>query len=255
MDSQQNWRSGRRNEGRVILGIVLAGIGILLLLQMFHLLPDIIYSMQFWWPLSLIVIGLAIGVKSNFRRNAWWILVLIGIANFVPSFYIGDVPTRRILWPALLVAAGLAIIFRKHGYNGQKVLDDKWIPDRMHAITNDAPIVTDTVNIDVTFGGRKEIVTSRTFRGGVIRATFSGVELNLAGADSDIQPMVLEVHAAFAGVEIIVPSHWELLNEINPTMGSVEDHRMIRTTDAAAEKRTLILRGSCAFGSVEIKSY
>jgi hypothetical protein len=127
-------------------------------------------------------------------------------------------------------------------------------------IPNEAqtPVVThdaDNVNIDVTFGGRKEIITSRSFRGGIVRATFAGVEINLAAADGGIQPMMLEIHASFAGVEIIVPSHWEIQNEINPTVGSVEDQRMVRTHDISADKRVLILRGSCSFGSVEIKSY
>jgi len=247
---QQDWRRRRRDwqnqrgNGRMIFGIVIAGFGLLLLLKMFHLLPPIIYSIHFGWPLILIIIGIAIGLKSNFRNNAWWILTLIGGVHMLPPFYIGDVPSRRILWPLLLVVGGLGIIFRKRTYTTHKM-------DQIKLRTNDA----DTVNIDVTFGGRKEIVTSRNFRGGHVRATFAGAEINLAGADSGIQPMVLEVHASFAGVEIIVPSHWEIQNEINPTIGSVEDNRMVRTHDASAEQHTLILRGSCSFGSVEIKSY
>jgi hypothetical protein len=67
--------------------------------------------------------------------------------------------------------------------------------------------------------------------------------------------MVLDVRVAFGSAEIIVPSHWEVVNEINPTLGSVEDQRMLRTPDASIERRTLILRGSCAFGSIEIKGY
>ena len=31
--------------------------------------------------------------------------------------------------------------------------------------------------------------------------------------------------------------------------------RTIRTSDSASERRVLVLRGSCNFGSVEIKSY
>jgi hypothetical protein len=174
----------------------------------------------------------------------------------LPPFYIGDVPARRVLWPMLFILGGLALVFRK-GHRADRISASMPVagstgPDPYTPlITRDA----DTLNIDVTFGGRKEIITSRSFKGGRVRATFAGVEINMVAADSEIQPMVLEVHASFAGVELIIPSHWEIQNEISPTMGSVEDNRSIRTTDTSAEKRVLILRGSCSFGSVEVKSY
>ena len=128
----------------------------------------------------------------------------------------------------------------------------------MNQIVSDDPVVPNnasSLNIDVTFGGRKEMVTSKEFRGGFVNVTFGGAEINLMSADSTVQPMVLEVKVAFGSAEIIVPSHWEVVNEINPTLGSVEDQRMLRTPDASAERRTLILRGSCSFGSIEIKGY
>jgi hypothetical protein len=111
------------------------------------------------------------------------------------------------------------------------------------------------LNIDVTFGGHKEIVTSKEFRGGNINATFGGCEINLMQADSSVQPIILDLKVSFSGVEIIVPSHWDLQIEIEPSFGSVEDRRMIRTPNAGEERKTLILRGTCSFGSIEIKSY
>ena len=123
----------------------------------------------------------------------------------------------------------------------------------------DMPVITSTesaLNIDVTFGGRKEIVTSKEFRGGNVSTTFGGTEINLIQADSTTQPMVLNISVTFGGIELIVPSHWELQNEIEPTFGSVEDHRAIRTSTITTEdKKILILKGSCNFASIEIKSY
>ena len=113
------------------------------------------------------------------------------------------------------------------------------------------------LNVDVTFGGRKEIVTSKEFKGGNISATFGGCEINMIQADATEQPMVLNLKVSFGGVELIVPSHWELQNEIEPTFGSVEDHRAIRTSSSTISevKKVLILKGNCSFGSIEIKSY
>jgi hypothetical protein len=155
-----------------------------------------------------------------------------------------------VLWPLLLVIAGIVIILRRNDERPHR--PHRWKHNRnLELLTNDA----DTINVEATFAGRKEVVTSRSFKGGVIRATFSGIEVNMAAAEAGIKPMVLETFVSFAGVEIIIPAHWELQNEIQPTLGSVEDHRMIRMTDTLTERPLLILRGSCNFGSVEIKSY
>ena len=244
MDLNYDTRQRRRQEGRRAFGLIIAAAGVVLLLHTVGLFQNLNVYFYEGWPIVLVVIGFLIGIRSRFRNNVWWILMLIGSVHILQPYLFRDIPTHRIIWPALLIGAGLMMFFRKR-------TPDKWKEANTQLFTNDA----DTINIDVTFGGRKEIITSRTFRGGRIRASFAGAEVNLAAADSGIQPMVIEVHASFAGVEIIVPSHWEIQNEINPTMGSVEDHRMIHTADASTEKRTLVLRGSCSFGSVEIKSY
>jgi hypothetical protein len=256
MEPQEHWQQDwekRRRDGRMTFGIILVAVGLFLILRMFGIFSPIFLSFHFGWPVILVIIGLIIGVKSGFRRNAWWILMLIGGAFMAKPYYptILGVPTAEIFWPALLVIAGIAVMLRRK----DERCEHRWKHHHHHRHTQLLTSDADTVNIDATFGGRKEVITSRNFKGGMIRASFSGVELNLAGAEAGIQPVVLEVYASFAGVEIIIPSHWELQNEIRPTLGSVEDHRVIRTTDTSGERRLLVLRGNCNFGSVEIKSY
>jgi hypothetical protein len=254
MDPQYRPGQQRRGEGKVIFGVAIVAAGILMLLRMLHILPHVWFNFHSGWPVIVLIIGIVMGVRSNFKNNAWWILCLIGAAHLIPSFYIGDIPSNRLLWPVVLIAAGLAVIFRKKKPDART---GDW-RNNMNQITAGDPVIQNnagTLNIDVTFGGRKEMVTSKEFRGGTINVTFGGAEINLMSADSTIQPMILDVRVAFGSAEIIVPSHWDVVNEINPTMGSVEDQRMLRTPDASVDRRTLILRGSCAFGSIEIKGY
>jgi len=112
-----------------------------------------------------------------------------------------------------------------------------------------------TVNIDVTFGGKKEIVTTKDFKGGTANVTFAGCEVNLVQADFAEPSVVMVFQVSFGGVELIIPSHWDVQNEINPSFGSVEDERTIQTATTNETKKILILRGNCSFGSIEIKSY
>ncbi len=233
-----------RQKNRVFAGVVIAIVGFVLLLTKMRVLPCIDLALS--WPAILIGIGILIGIKNGFRNNAWWILVIIGIANFTPQFMIMGRPSRDYAWPAIIIIIGLAIAFRP-----RKRMCAPSVGGAMTSTLNN----DSTLNIDVTFGGRKEVVTSKDFKGGAIAVTFAGCELNLAQADFTESSAILDFRVSFGGVEMVVPSHWEIQNEINPSFGSVEDQRTIQTATTNETKKILILRGSCAFGSIEIKSY
>jgi hypothetical protein len=258
--NREEWLERRRHRRR-FFGIALAGFATLVLLSMFGVLPPIVYSLRLGWPLILVIIGIIFAAKSNFRGNAWWILILIGGVFMFPDILYFGVPIRRLLWPVVLLGVGLVMIFRKRDYawveRCQPGMRGRRHHGRGHRMDPNAIVTTDSdsVQVDITFGGRKEIVTSKAFKGGVVRASFAGVELNLTSAEPGIQPMILEIHASFAGVELIVPSQWEVYNEIDPFAGNVEDQRRIRTYENPSHPQTLILRGSCSFGSISIKSF
>ncbi len=232
----------QRHRSRVFFGVTIAIIGLILLLTTMHVLPCI--DLEFSWPAILIVIGLLIGIKNGFRNNAWWILIVIGIANFTPQFMIMGRPSKDFAWPAIIIIVGLAIALKPKRH---KFREPGGISSSINAES--------TLNIDVTFGGKKEVVTSKDFRGGNVAVTFAGCEINLTQADITDPTAVLDCRVSFGGVEIILPSNWEVQNEINPSFGSVEDVRTIQTGTGNETKRILILRGSCSFGSIEIKSY
>jgi hypothetical protein len=235
-----------RQRNRVFFGLGIAVVGLLLLLRSMDILPY--FSLTYSWPVVLIVIGLFIGLRRGFRNNAWWILILIGVANLTPQFMIMGKPSSHFVWPAMVIVAGLAIAFRPRrarcvpGQRGGRFMDT--------TINNES-----NLNIDVTFGGKKEVVTSKDFKGGVISATFGGCEVNLTQADFTEPSVILECHVSFGGLEIIIPSHWEVQNEIDPAFGNVEDARTIQTATSTEAKKLLILRGNCSFGSIELKSY
>lgn len=236
----------RRHRHRVVFGLILAVVGVLLMLRTMGILSWFDFEMS--WPVVLIIIGILIGVKHNFRRNGWWILILIGVFNLVPQFTIMGRSSAHYVWPALIIAAGLAIALRPRRDPSKCYRDAARNVES--TINNES-----TLNIDVTFGGKKEIITSKDFNGGYIGVSFAGCEINLNQSDFQGPSIVLDCRVSFGGLEIIVPSHWEIQNEINPSFGSVEDGRTIQTPVAAENKKTLILRGSCSFGSIEIKSY
>lgn len=231
-----------RQRNKMLFGIMVAMVGALLLLRTLDLLPY--YSFNEFWPFILIIVGITVGIKHNFRNNSWWVLIIIGVANLVPQFPIMGHPSRHLVWPALIILIGLVIAFlprKEYCYKG-RVLSS--------FVTNE-----NTINLEATFGGRKEVVTSKDFKGGIVTLTFGGCELNLVQADFTEPSIVLDCRVSFGGLEIIVPSHWEIQNEINPSFGNVEDARTMQTPATGENKKILILRGNCSFGNIEIKSY
>ena len=235
-----------RSKSKISFGLVLVFIGIAFLLKTFGWLPH--FHFRHWWPVFMILLGLFIGIQKRFTNNAWWILMLIGSINLIPffSFYVGEklVTSKDLILPTFLIIGGVIMMFRpkkKCKYGKGK--------HQLNLVT------INTLNTDVVFGGRKEIVTSKDFQGGQVNTTFGGCEINLLQADSTKDNMVLNVRATFGGIEIIVPAHWDVKNEIEPVFGSVEDQRSIRMHESNIEnKKTLILKGSCVFGGIEIKS-
>ncbi len=228
---------------RVFFGILVALIGTAFLLKTMGLLSY--FDLEFSWPVILIIIGTMIGIKNRGRNNAWWILIAIGVANLIPQFRIMGQPSRHFVWPAAMIVGGLLIALRP------RKPKKECYPGMLNSIIN-----TDgNLNIDVTFGGRKEVVTSKDFKGGTVSVTFGGTELNLTQADFTTPSVVLDFHVSFGSVEMIVPSHWEIQNEISPSFGSVDDERTIQTATNNDVKKILILRGNCSFGSIELKSY
>jgi predicted membrane protein len=229
---------------RSIFGIGLVLVGIALLCKTLGLFY---FSYVTMWPFILIIIGLLIGFRSSFRSPASWALLIIGAANLTPQFTILGHPSSALIWPMILICGGILIALRSR---------------RAPSFSRKGGIVVDTVttaentiNIDVTFGGRKEYITSKDFKGGSIFATFGGCEVNLMQADTTERIMVIDMKISFGGVELIVPSHWVIQNEISPAFGSVEDERMLQPAVSAGEQKVLLLKGTCSFGSIEIKSF
>src|SRR5882757_1490189 len=100
-DERQEVR-GRRS-GRIGAGLLLLLIGgVLLLDQMNFPLPDWLFN----WHVLLIVVGLFLGLRHNFRGGAWLIMMVVG-GFFILQDYYPDTHIHRFIWPAVLILVGL----------------------------------------------------------------------------------------------------------------------------------------------------
>lgn len=234
-----------------LFGILLAGAGVLFLLKQFKVIDLNFNHMSFFF----IIAGIILGVQKGFSRPLPIILIIIGVAKVIPSFTLFGAQSNELFWPFLLVVGGIFIAIKPkkkqhHFVTGKSSFTEKSNPLDFENTTDE-----NFVNIEAFFGGRKEIITSKQFSGCNATAVCGGVEINLMQADNIAQPMIIDLRVVFGGVEIIVPSHWEIINEVDVIFGGIEDKRNLRTASDVGETKKLLLRGSVTFGGLELKSY
>lgn len=245
--NKDNKESKSSISGRVFGGLALVLIGVLFLARKMGFdFPDIIFS----WEVILIGIGLYVGIRHSFRGPVWAVLILIGVVFLLDDIY-PEYDIDRYLWPVVIISIGLVMIFRPQK---KKNGDINWsaVP-----VTSTAGSIDDEVIDSVAvFGGIKRNIISKNFRGGETVTVFGGTELNLSQADAT-GPMVLEMTQIFAGAKLIVPPHWKIQSDdVVCILGGLDDKRpMYQQTNSTEPQRVLILKGTCIFGGIDIKSF
>ena len=64
----------------------------------------------------------------------------------------------------------------------------------------------------------------------------------------------IDITQAFGGMKLVVPPHWNIKSEVVCVFGGIDDKRPI-SNDTADSNKVLILRGTCIFGGIDIRSY
>ncbi len=236
--------------------ILIAAGGLLLAKKLGADIPQWLFS----WHMLLIAIGLLLGFKSNFKNAGALIMILVGCA-FLINDIIPGTNIQNFIWPGILIIIGILIMIkpRMHFSNNRN-----WRKFGNTGIENNEPYQqtednfsleddSEFIEINAVFSGVKKIVLSKNFKGGEINAFMGGAEINLQQADIK-QAAVLEVNNVFGGTKIFIPSNWDIKNEITAVFGGVEDKRSINLPAPDAGK-SIILRGTCVFGGIEIKNF
>ncbi len=227
-------------------GAVLIIIGVVLLAgQLGVMLPPWVIS----WEMLLVSVGIYIGAKHNFRNPAWLIPTLIGGVFLIDDFY-PEVKIGSMLWPALIIATGLFMIFKPKRHHGPW---KQW-KNNCRLGVEEATGTEDTIESTSVFGGVKKNIMSKEFKGGEVVCFFGGCELNLTQADIQGN-VVLEITQVFGGTKLIVPPHWDIKSEMTVVLGDIEDRRLANKETAVDPEKVLLLKGSTVLGGIDIRSF
>jgi len=258
MEKNKNF-SGREN-GRVIGGLILVGIGVVFLLRnmgMDYLFPHWLFS----WQMILILVGIYSGFKQNFRNNSWIILIAVG-CFFLISDYMPELGLKPLFWPIIIIGVGLMFILKPGKNEWQNLKSDlniKKLPDlpdiSLHqTATNIPPDRSDYLVVRSVFSGVVKNVVSKNFQGGNISCVFGGAEVDCSQAEINGR-VTIKLEMVFGGAKIVVPPHWAVQNEIDGFFHGIDDKRRFNPDATINPGKVLILKGSVVFGGLEIRSY
>lgn len=229
---------------RIVFGLGVIGIGALALLD--NLDAFGMPLLRTFWPLALVLWGLGRIVWP--RHAASWLFgaILITVGSVMTAQNLGMLHIElRQWWPVFIILAGLSILLRGLFPHRHRGLPRQGCGDTPSTLEHG-----ERVAIDASFSAVRQQNDSRSFKGGRIDVTFGGVELDLRQAVMDGPEAVLELSSRFSGIELRVPRDWQIVVDIAPTLGGVQD----RTVPPMNPTQRLVLRGDTMFGGVEIRN-
>ncbi|MEW9096833.1 MAG: DUF5668 domain-containing protein [Clostridiaceae bacterium] len=229
--------------GKVTIGILFILFGVVTLLQQFNIFyfGNILFN---WWPIIIIAIGVNKLISKNESKTSGVIFLIMGIFLQLKTLNIITVSIWKFIWPAIFIFIGLNMLFPKERY--RKDFHENSVQDD----------VVDYVNI---FSGLENRNFSQNFKGGSIIAVFGGVTVDLRDAELAPEGAILDMTAAFGGIDLIVPTHWKVIVTGIPIFGGwsnkTQSDQLGNNDDFISVQPVLRVKCVAAFGGIDIKNY
>ncbi len=271
-----------RNDGSIALGVIILGIGLVLLFRKFGLyIPDWVLT----WPMILIAVGTYTLISQQFKSFFGSVVLFIGVYFLLKREFDLDLGLDQFILPVGLIALGIYLILYKKREN--KLLEEvrknwessrkkKEAPEDLAVVETENAVeeiprkvgnplgdpgftrasgtsFSDHIQVQSILSGVNRKIVTKNFQGGNLLVMFGSADLDLTKADFT-GVATLQVDILMGGAKLLVPSHWDIRTEVTNIAAGLEDKRMFRE-GAIDSTKVLVLKGTIAFGSLEIKSF
>lgn len=249
-DSSNNnsYKPANRNSSAWLVAIIFIAVGLLWFGRNAGVITNEFFRVVVSWQMLLIVLG----ISMLFQRRSTVggaILMAVGTIFILPKIALGI--SMGTFWPLVFVVVGIVIIvsLKSNPRSRQKYYDRRY-RDRV----GDSHYESDGgfINSSSNFNTVRHIVIDPIFKGAILQASFGGTVLDLRKTSLEEGDTYIEIECTFSGVEIYVPTDWNVVIDMQPVFGGVDDKRF--RTGADIPGRRLIIRGKITFGGVEIKN-
>lgn len=268
-----HWGHARR--GRPFLGVLVALVGVILLLDNLHV-PGLELVRGQLWPLLFVAWGLSALLFGRGGERLIGVFAILGgggaFANRVLGWHLG----WHLVWPLALIVFGVRMVFRRPPFHRDldQIRDGlAQARERQHAghvapagATTAATGNATTPTGDATpeagdraarirefafLGGVDRNNTSQAFQGGEITAVLGGVQLDLRECRMAGPSAQVDMLSLMGGVSLRIPRDWCVVSEVTVMLGGLDD-RTAAPVDAQAPR--LVITGQAIMGGIEIKN-
>ena len=220
---------------RAFFGVTIAAFGGVLLLRNLEIIKFDNWHV-FWgtvWAVGLILAGLMTIFSSRRASLRVWglLLMTIGVSIGLGAYGVINISVWKIFWPVMLIAIGLIVSVGSGGHKRSK-----------------KSVADDSGNEKIAIFYGEESRVKGDYTGGSATAIFGGVELDLRRANIK-DGTVIDIFTFCGGVSISLPDDVIVKNEVRGVLGGSED----KTVSKSSAKKTIILRGECVLGGLEVK--
>ena len=216
------------NQGRVLLGLALIGVGVVFLLDQTGTL-DAGDTIAMWWPAALVLFGLTQLVTDPRHVFVPALVAGIGGVLLLGTTGVVDADAWSLFWPVVLILVGFRLLVGRMGGD------------------EEGP----RASVFAAFYGSRVRVTSRAFKRGTVTSLFGGATLDLREAELQDGRGAVDVFVAFGGAEVIVPDHWRVRTSGLPLFGGWGNPSPSYALPADAPELSVYLL--VAFGGAGIK--
>ena len=251
METDKNFKTKRVHHSPtrvlILLAVIIIIAGCLFLGRNLGVIEPDISRVVISWQMLVI----AIGVVHLFFRHFIAGLCFIGVGGFFIVPLVAQVEGDW-LWrwgPVLIIFGGLLLLLKAIPFFNKKSSERRNLFLEHSYSSKDGFVVSENV-----FGSVQQIVLDPLFRGAKIKNVFGATALDLRQTSLEAKlETYIDIECVFGGMEIFVPNEWVVVNELKSAFGGIEDNRDVER-DRLDYSHKLILRGSLAFGGIEIRN-
>lgn len=152
-----------------------------------------------------------------------------------------------VLFTALFLTIGLSLVFKGRQYGFHNFGRSR--KHRKHGYINTTgSIDEDEVSFGTSFGAGSKYLNSSNLRKAEFHCSFGALQIYFDNAQLSPEGATAHFEGSFCGIEIYIPRTWQVQNNIEVSLGSVEENNK----GAVSEGPVLTLTGSVSLGGMEI---
>ena len=218
------------------------------------------------FQIAFTVALVAFAISNMPKLNFFGIVYPLTLALWINRIYFNIRGNGWLLfWASTFLAIGLSVIFkrRKHQVNFKNYESFKETHSSNYATDEDGNHYeyhtgdgtryrdddhADFINIETLFTDRTRYIRSDNFTGGYIDNTFASLSIYFDQARFNPAGAQLDINCAFGQVKLFLPYNINVINNIDNTLGSVNDPHRRTVVDGP----TLTLNGDVTLGELKI---